>query len=164
MADGLGWVGLRDVMLEPGEYILDAETTNGAKLITPRQFNFEANITYTLMVMGGFNGKPLEFLAFETSAEISRVRFINNRVDVIDVIYRSGNDLLVENFEPQTETDWYEFPSGAVTFVATQAGAGAVSMELAALPMQLRPGRDLTIDITESNMQIIDVALRGYDG
>lgn len=163
LGNGLGWVGLRDNMLAPGEYILDAETTDGRRLVTPQQFTFEANITYTLMVMGGLNGVPLQFLAFETPQEITRVRFINSRIDVLDLHYRPGNELLISTFDPQTETDWYDFPSGAVTFVAVEPGAGPFGRELAALPWQLRPGRDLTIEITQNGMQVIDIVLRGYE-
>ncbi|MDQ7024660.1 MAG: DUF4397 domain-containing protein [Anaerolineae bacterium] len=163
LGNGLGWVDLRDNMIAPGEYILDAQTSDGRLLVTPQQFTFEANITYTLMAMGGFNGVPLQFLAFETPQELTRVRFINNRIDVLDMHYRPGNELLISTFDPQTETDWYEFPSGAVTFVAVEPNAGAFGRELAALPWQLRPGRDMTIEITQNGMQVIDIALHGYE-
>ena len=163
LGDGLGWFGVRDTLLEPGDYILDANATNGSFLVTPQQFTFEANITYTLLVMGGLNGAPLQFLTFETPQEISRVRFINSRIDVVDIHYRPGNQLLISTFDPQTETDWYEFPSGAVTFVAVAPGAGANGREIAALPWQLRPDRDVTIELTQNGMRVIETVLRGYE-
>jgi hypothetical protein len=163
LGDGLGWFGLRDNMLEPGTYTLTAETNTGSTLPAPLEYTFDANNTYTLLVMAGLHGAPLEMVMFATPQEISRVRFINNRIDVIDLHYRPGNELLIGNFDPQTETDWYEFPSGAITFVAVAPGAGARGREIAALPWQLRPDRDITIEINQNGMLVTDVVLRGYE-
>jgi hypothetical protein len=163
LGDGLGWFGLRDTLLEPGDYILDANATNGSFLVTPQQFTFNVNTTYTLLVMGGRNGAPLEFLTFSSPQEISRVRFINSRIDVVDIHYRPGNQLLISTFDPQTETDWYEFPSGAITFIAVAPGAGANGREIAALPWQLRPDRDITVELSQNGMRVIETVLRGYE-
>jgi hypothetical protein len=163
LGDGLGWFGLRDNMLEPGTYTLTAETNTGGTLPAPLEYTFDANNTYTLLVMAGLHGAPLEMVMFATPQEISRVRFINNRIDVIDLHYRPGNELLIGNFDPQTDTNWYEFPSGAITFIAVEPGAGARGRELAALPWQLRPDRDITIEINQNGMQVTEVVLRGHE-
>jgi hypothetical protein len=158
--DGLGWVGIKDSLVAPGEYILSASTQTGLALAQPAAFTFEANHTYTLFVIGDGSAAPLAFLNLPVEQDITRVRFMNTRGDRVDVHARPGNARIVEGIEPGAEGDWIELPSGAFTFIAYAPDTGPTGRELAGIALQLRPQRDVVITIGDSAMQLQSTELR----
>jgi hypothetical protein len=159
--DGLGWVGIKDSLVAPGEYVLSASTQTGLEMPQPLTTTFEANHTYTLLMIGnGTPEQPLAILMLPIPQDITRVKFINGRSDIVDVHARPGNEKIVTLLEPGAETDWIELPSGAFTFIAYAPDTGPTGRELAGIATQLRPQRDVTITIGESAMQTLSTELR----
>lgn len=158
--DGLGWVGIKDSLVAPGEYVLGVSTQTGLSMAEPVTYTFEANHTYTLFVIGDGNEAPLAFLNLPVQQDITRVRFINTRADRVDVHARPGNAKILEGIEPGVDGDWIELPSGAFTFIAYAPDTGPTGRELAGIALQLRPQRDVVITIGDSAMQLQSTELR----
>jgi hypothetical protein len=86
-------------------------------------------------------------MTLESPQDQTRVRFVNQRADAVDLHIRPGNARIIENLQPGASTDYIGLPSGAATFVAYAPGEGPRGQEKAALAEQLRPGRDLTVTL-----------------
>jgi hypothetical protein len=96
----------------------------------------------------------------ETPQDQTRVRFVNNRPDTVELYMRPGDALVIADLAPDATTDWIVVPSVATTFVAYLPGTGPTGQEQSALSTQLRPGRDLTIVLRPSGaMDIRDRTL-----
>lgn len=150
-ADGLGWAGVQDAEIEPGAYQLQindgAEETYG----DAHSFNFEADTVYTLLLIGSTASQPaVEILTLEMPQDETRVRFVNERSDSVDIHMRPGDDR-VASVDAGGTSDWFEIPSTAATFIAYAPGTGPTGQELASLAGQLRPGRDVTIVFRADN-------------
>ena len=85
---------------------------------------------------------------------------MNNSASPIEIYMRPGNERLVEILDPGAETDYVALASGAATFISYEPGTGPTGRELAALPWQLRPGRDMTIQVQQNSMSVQDISLR----
>lgn len=160
LGDRLGWVGIQDTLVAPGEYVLSASTSTGLAMPQPLTLNVEANYTYTLFVIGNGSDAPLTILNLPARQDITRVKFINGRADVVDVHARPGNDKIVTRIQPGAESDWIELPSVSFTFIAYAPDTGPTGRELAGIATQLRPQRDLVIVIGNSAMEIQSTKLR----
>lgn len=153
LGNGLGWVGIKDTMVAPGEYTLNATTQSGLALAQPITTTFAANHTYTLFMIGdGSAERPLSILNLPVREDITRVRFVNHRADTVDVHARPGNAKIVTEIASNVTTDWIELPSGSFTFLAFAPGTGPTGRQLAGIATQLRPQRDVTIIIGDGAM------------
>lgn len=156
LGNGLGWVGIKDNMLQPGTYRLQASTSNGLSLNEPVSFDFEANITYTLYVTGdGTDASPLNLLNMASPADATQVMFRNKSQVTVDLHYRPGNDLLVTNLDANAESSWSPLLSGAYTFITYAPGTGPTGQELASLATQLRPQRYMIFEIVGNRINTV---------
>lgn len=155
LGDGLGWVGVRDTLLDGGTYQLTVEAANNGQVDIATEYEFPATSTTTLLAMGrGTPEEPIRLLTLTAPQDQTRIRFINRGGSPIEILMRPGNQRLVDVLEPGAESEAFVIPSGAATFVSYAPGTGPRGQELAALPHQLRPGRDLLIGINGNRMQI----------
>jgi len=146
--DGLGWVGIKDVEVDPGDYALQVTGASGSVYTEPVAFTFAADHVYTLLIAGSKDGDPaIRLMTLESPQDQTRVRFVNQRADAVDLHIRPGNARIIENLQPGASTDYIGLPSGAATFVAYAPGEGPRGQEKAALAEQLRPGRDLSVTL-----------------
>ncbi len=156
----LGWLGIRDIDLEPGDYTLRADKPDGAAFVPDTDFTFEANQNYTIFIIGGKTGTPApQFVSLISPQDVTRVQFTNNNAAAVDVHYRPGNSKIVDALAPGATSDWIEIPSGAVTFISYVPGTGPTGQEQAALYESLKSGRDISVLIRQNgNMTVENVA------
>lgn len=155
----LGWIGMKDKMIDPGTHTLQVNS-NGEALMEPMTFEFAANTTYTLYLIGQpGSDHPVQILPIMTVQETTRVRFISTRTDAVEIHYRPAKALLVENIANGETSDWVILEAGAVTFLAYAPGTGMGGREMGGIALQLRPGRDLTITMSDNNMDVTEVTL-----
>ncbi len=102
---------------------------------------------------------PLQVLNIASPADMAYVQFINNTGSAIDIYYRPGNLLLVENLATGVETAWMGLPSDSYTFISYAPGTGPTSQELAGIAIQLRPQRYMVFDVNGSEMRQLSESL-----
>ena len=159
LADGLSWIGIQDTMLAPGTYNLQFSSENSSEPLA-QSFDFEANVTYTLYVIGrGTPELPLQVLNIASPADMAYVQFTNNSGAAIDIHYRPGNVLFVENLPTGVESAWMGLPSDSYTFISFAPGTGPTGQELAGIAIQLRPNRYMVFDVTGSEMRLVSESL-----
>jgi hypothetical protein len=144
-AEGLGWAGVQDTEVAPGTYQLQVTDGADATFGEATSFNFEADMIYTIFLTGSTSmGPEIDFLVVELPQDETRVRFVSERADAVDIHMRPGDEL-VTSIEAGAASDWFTIPSTAATFIAFAPGTGPTGQEMASLPFQLRPGRDVTV-------------------
>lgn len=145
-AEGLGWAGIQDVEIEPGTYQLQVTDGADADFTEPVAFNFEADTVYVLFLTGSTTMSPaVDFLVIEVPQDETRVQFVNERSDAVDIHMRPGDEQVTANLEAGATSEWFSIPSTAATFIAYAPGTGPTGQELASLASQLRPARDVTV-------------------
>jgi hypothetical protein len=156
LGNGLGWVGIRDNLLAAGRYTLQASTTNNASFPEALSFDFEANVTYTLYVIGrGTSEQPLRILNIVSAADTTQVLFRNNGLAAVDLHYRPSNTRLVENLAVGAESTWSSLYSGAYTFISYAPNTGPSGQELAATAVQLRPYRYMIFELVGNQINLV---------
>lgn len=154
--ENLGWLGNRDTMVDAGDYTLRVATPAGGSVIAPTLFTFESNQSYVIFVSG--SAEDAVFVETVSPYDMTRVRFINDTSEDLDIHYRPGNQKIVEVLVAGATSDWVELPSSAVTFVAYQPHTGPTGQERASFPVTLRTGRDMTISIANGQMSVEEIA------
>lgn len=143
---GLGWVGMKDADIPAGVYHLNLTSESGQAYMTAAPYEFAANTLYAVIILGGADGNPApHILAIPVPQTQTRVRFVNNRAEAVDILMRPGNAVLVSALAPGATTDYVVVPNGAVTFVAYAPTTGPTGQELSAYIGQLDPQRDVTV-------------------
>jgi hypothetical protein len=162
LANNLGWIGIQDTQLRAGSYTLQLASTDGISVANELlQFDFAADVTYTLYIIGrGTAELPLQVINIVSPADVTQVQFVNNSATAVDIHYRPSNLLLVENLEAGAESDWLELPSGDYTFITYAVGTGPTGQELEAISVQLRPARFFVFDISATDFQITYESVR----
>jgi hypothetical protein len=159
-ADALGWAGVQDTEVEPGTYQL--QVTDGAEgtFGDAQSFDFAADTIYTIFLTGSTAmGPEVDFLVIELPQDETRVQFINERSDAIDVHMRPGDELVV-SLDAGATSEWLTIPSTAATFIAFMPGTGPAGQEQASLATQLRPGRDVTIVFrADGSVEVVEEVL-----
>lgn len=160
-ARGLSYIGTQDTSATPGTYQLQILTADGNPYSDPVTLDFAANTTYTLFIIGGgTSGITAKLMVLTSIQDTTRIRFVNQRAESVALYYRPGNNLLLDNFAPGTTTDYFTLPSRSTAFIAYLAGTGPGSREQAALSVQMRPGRDVTVALNAAGrMEIIEETL-----
>jgi hypothetical protein len=145
-AEGLGWAGIQDVEIEPGTYQLQVTDGADADFTEPVSFDFEADTVYVVFLTGSTTmGPAVDYLVIEMPQDETRVQFVNERSDTIDIHLRPGDELIAGGLEAGATSEWFSIPSTAATFIAYAPGTGPTGQELASLASQLRPARDVTV-------------------
>jgi hypothetical protein len=165
-AEGLGWAGIQDVEIEPGTYQLQVTDGADATFTEPISFDFEADTVYVVFLTGSTEmGPAVDYLVIEMPQDETRVQFVNERTDTVDVHLRPGDELIAGGLEAGATSEWITIPSTAATFIAYAPGTGPTGQEIASLASQLRPGRDITVvfradgtvDVSEETLTPADV-------
>lgn len=160
LANGINWVGLKDTMLEPAEYTLNIELEDSTKIDNLITQEFKANITYTVVLIGmNTDEQPIQVVVIENPENVTRVKFVSRRSDMVDVYIMPDAIEVVDQLEPDTESDWIVLSSGALSFILFAPDSGPTSQELAGISRQLRPGRDVTIVVDDSGLNISEEAI-----
>lgn len=154
LADGLGWIGIQDSLIPAGSYSLQVSNDAGAD--ESLSFDFEANFTYTLYVVGQ---ETLEVLNIVSQADMTNVRFVNNSHSAVDIHYRPGNARLVENLANGGESEWISILSGAYTFISYAPNTGPTGQELAGIAIQLRPQRYMVFELVGAELRLVSESL-----
>lgn len=160
LGDGLGWIGIRDTLISGGEYALNVTGPGGETLVENYAVNVANNTTLTLYIIGQIGAEPaVSVLPIATPQNTTRVRFISERSDTVDIHARPGNERLIANLTSGTTTEFIELASGAWTFIAYLPDTGPTGQEQAAIPLHLRPGRDVTVIIDNGGMRVTESIL-----
>jgi len=155
----LGWVSIKDNMIDPGKHTLQVNS-GGQPLMDAMTFDFAANTTYTLYLIGQpESDHPVQILSIVTPQETTRVRFVSTRSDTVELYYRPANEKVIESIVGAATSDWITLEAGAVTFLAYAPGTGMGGRELGGIALQLRPGRDITITMSDTDMNVSDTVL-----
>ncbi len=155
-----------DMMVEPGDYTVRAVNRAQAPVSADITLTLQANTTNTLLIVGSDDNTPaVQLLNITSPQEVGRVAFTSQRNEAVSIYYRPANiqlmGLLPANASVNSDA-YITIPAGAVTFVAYAAGQGPGASELGSLPMLLRPGRDLLIQVTNEGMEVIQETLTPY--
>lgn len=160
LANGIGWVGLKDSMLDATSLTLQVELEDGTQFDSLLTQDIEANNTYTVVLTGmNTDEQPVHAVMIKSPENITRVKFISNRSDAVEIFIMPDGIEVVDQLEPDTETDWISLPSGAMSFILYSPDSGPTSQELAGISRQFRPGRDVTIIVDDSNLNISEEAI-----
>jgi hypothetical protein len=161
LAKGLGWVGVADKEIDPGTYTLNVSTVSGALQGDGLTMDFQPNTVYVLLITGGKDGNPkVSLMNIVSPRDTTRVRFINNRSEALDIHARPSNEKLIADFAPGQTSEFISLPSGAMTFIGYLPGTGPRGQEKGGVSVQLRPGHDFTISITANgSMEVIETGL-----
>lgn len=131
--------------IEPGTHNLTLTDADGNTVGESQSYTFDANTTTTLLIVGGADGTPVQVIPITSERYTNRVQFVNNGTDPVDVFTRPGGSAIVSNLAGGATSEWVDVPSGAVTFITYAPGTGPTGQELAALPIQLAPWRDVVV-------------------
>jgi hypothetical protein len=157
--NSLGWIGIKDTMVDAGSYTLEI-SADGKALMEPVSVELAEKITHTFYIIGHPDSDyPVQVLPIIVPQDMTRVRFVSSRSDEVDIHYRPTNDRIVESIAGDETSDWILLASGAATFIAYAPDTGPRGRELAALPLQLRPGRDMTITLDGQGFDMAEVTL-----
>ena len=160
LTEGLGWVGVKDIMLDPNIYTANAQLEDGTQFGNLFSQEFQANNTY-LVVLTGMNteDQPVQAFILKNPENLTRVKFVSSRSDAVEVYLMPDALEVVDQLEPNTETDWISLPSGALSFVLFAPDSGPTSQELAGISRQLGPGRDVTINVDDMGLHISEITI-----
>jgi hypothetical protein len=153
LAEGLGWLGSYDVDLVVGT---DAGTETGMLNIVvedaarqpvsePVTIPVRPFMHYTILLTSIDDPSVATPLVIPSTRDTTRVRFVNERRDPIEVLIMPAKVILVEQLNPGETSEYYLLASEAATFAAYAPGTGPNGQNLAGLPVQLEPGYDTTI-------------------
>ena len=157
--NGLGWIGIKDTMVDAGSYTLEVNA-DGEALMEPVTFELGKETTHTFYVIGHPDSDhAVRLLPIIAPQDMTRVRFVSERSDTVDIHYRPTNDRIIESIAGGATSEWIALASGAVTFIAYEPGTGPRGRELGALPLQLRPGRDMTVRLNGQGFEVNEVTL-----
>jgi len=160
LANGIGWVGLKDTMLDASTYTLHAELDDNTQIDNLLTEDIEANNTYTVILTGmNTDEQRIQATLLKTPENITRVKFISTRSDAVEIFIMPNGIEVVDQLEPDTETDWIHLPSGALSFILYAPDSDPTSQELAGISRQLRPGRDIIIVVDDSGLHISEQAI-----
>lgn len=149
---GLDWIGVFDAELTPGTYNLSVAGDDGTAMLTDTAVDLQPGSLTTLLLVGAADGsRPIEIVAFNSPADMSRVQFVNNGSAAVDIFVRPGDTQLVSSLGPGETSEWVSVPSGAVTFVTYAPGTGPTGQELGAWIGAVEPLRDLVITWNADN-------------
>jgi hypothetical protein len=158
---GLGYNGIADNDIESGTYNLALTGADGSALGESQAYTFDANTTTTLLIVGAPDGsQPIRVVPVVSPRDMNRVQFVNSGTDPVDVFIRPGDTAVVSNLAGGATSEWVDVPSGAATFITYAPGTGPTGQELAALPIQLDPARDLVVTFgADGQAELSSVAL-----
>lgn len=160
LASGIGWVGVVDIMLDATDYTVNAKLEDNTAIDNLITQGFEANNTY-LVVLTGMNTaeQPVQAIVLKNPEDTTRVKFISNRSEAVEVFNMPAGIEVVDQLEPSTETAWISIPSGALTFILYSPDSGPTSQELAVISRHLRPGKDIAIVVDDNGMQVSEESI-----
>ena len=146
LGPALGWMGIYDADMAPGTMNMNVSSAEGRVLLSDASADLTTHALNTLLLAGGADSnQPVQVVSFASPAYVSRVQFVNNGSEPLQLFRRPGNTELVTSLAPGATSDWINVPSGAVTFVAYAPGTGPTSQELGAWIGTLSPMRDQAI-------------------
>lgn len=158
---GLTYIGTQETFPAPGTYDVQIMTADNNPFSDVMTLEFEANISYTILIISGSDaGVPARLVMMQSTPDVTRVRFVSQRADSVALYYRPGNTLLLDNFAPGSTTDYFTLPSRSTAFIAYAAGTGPGGREQASISAHLRPGRDVTIALNAAGrMEVLEEVL-----
>lgn len=160
LANGIGWIGHKDSMITPDQHNLTLTLDDGTVFENIITSEFSAHTTYFVLLIGmNTEQQPIKALMTEDRENTTRVKFVSQRSNAIDVFIMPQSTELVNEMQPDAETEWIELPSGAITFILFEPDTGPTGQEIAGISRQLRPGRDVTILINDNGLSIQDEAV-----
>ena len=156
LGTSLPYLGVADVDVDAGTSDLTVQNAAGETVAT-QNAEFEADSIYVALITADAAGTSTASVnVIEIPQETTRVKVINNADAAFDILLNrsEGQEAFAMNLASGASSDFVEIPSGAATFLIKSVGSGAEGQELAAAPVQLRPGRDVTLTIQGSGSQI----------
>lgn len=145
---GMGWFGVVDSERVPGDYALNVTSADGTTLVADVPVTLWGGALTTLMIMGSTDGsQPVQLISFSSPGNVSRVQFVNNYSEMLQVFMIPGNVEIVPSLAIGATSEWVTLPSGAVTFVTYIAGAGPTSQQQISWIGRVLPMRDLVITL-----------------
>lgn len=140
-----------DSDVAPGPYNFETKDDTGRLTTNPLSLTLEADKVYTLVLVGGAGGNPpISIIPIISDQETTRVQIINKSGSAFDVYVKGEAQPLVAGVTDGQSTDFIGLPSRAVTLVLHKPGSGAAGKEMGALELQLHPGRDTVITLSNA--------------
>jgi hypothetical protein len=153
LAEGLDWLGTADLDLTVGTQpsneagtvnmtVVDAE---GNSVSEPVSLPLQPFMQYSILLASTSDPSVVTPIVITSPRDTTRVRFVSERQEAIEVLLMPAEQMLVEQLDPGTESEYFILPSEAATFAAYAPGTGPTGQNLAGLPVQLEPGYDITV-------------------
>lgn len=148
----LNWADMFDADMKAGTYNLNVTTKDEKALLTDAPVDLRAGALTTVLLAGNADGTtPVQFITFDSPADVSRIQFVNNSSAPIQIFVRPSDTELVSSLAAGETSDWVTVPSGSVTFVAYAPGTGPSGQELGSWIGTVQPMRDITVSFTKDN-------------
>lgn len=153
LAEGLGWLGSYDLDLvvgtdagtEAGMLNIVIEDASRRVVSNPVSVPIKPFMHYTVLLASTNDPAVVTPLVIPSTRDTTRVRFVNERQDPIEVLMMPAEIVLFQQLDPGTTSEYFILPSEAATFAAYAPGTGPNGQNLAGLPVQLEPGYDTTV-------------------
>ncbi|MCC7446114.1 MAG: DUF4397 domain-containing protein [Anaerolineae bacterium] len=151
LGQSLAYLKIADMDMTPGTYDFSVTTDAGQNVVSQNGLKLDADKVYTLLITGSTDGQPpVKLLVVTSDQDTTRVKIVNSGGKPVD-IYLKGNDQpIAAGLAANANMDFVAVPSGAATLVIRDAGSAPGDKERGALETQLRPGRDVTLTLTDT--------------
>lgn len=159
IAGDIGYIGLTDTEVVPVTTDLTVTAPDGSIVYQQDGIQFYADMHYAIVLYGDAeNLQSVAAMVIATPQETTRVQITNNADRAIDVYLRAEDETpFLTNLQPGTTTEFSNLPSRAYTFIVKEIGTGLDGQELAALPFQFYPARDVVLEITGSDPLVFNL-------
>ncbi|MHB8629202.1 MAG: hypothetical protein ACYDBJ_20480 [Aggregatilineales bacterium] len=140
-----------DTDLAPGVYDFEVKDSSGKTVATLPGVKLEADKVYVMLILGGAAGNPpVKLIPIVSDEESTRVQFVNQSNSALDVYVKGETKPFVTGLANGASTPLTALPSDSVTFVARNSGGSVSDKEVAFVALQLYPGRDTVITISNA--------------
>jgi len=151
LGQSLAYLKIADMDMAPGTYDFTVTTDAGQNVVSQNGVKLDADKVYTMIITGSADGQtPVKLLVVVSDQDTTRVKIINNGGKPVDVYLKGNDQPLAAGLAANATMDFVGVPSGAATFVIRDAGSAPSDQERGALETQLRPGRDVTLTLTDA--------------
>jgi hypothetical protein len=156
LAQNTAYITVADAEVEPGDAEIVVQTAGG-ETRAEIDVALAADTVYVLVITGGPEGTPAAAVTvIEVPQDTTRVRIVNEADAPFDIVQTDGasEKQFAAQLAPGATSEFIDVPSDTVSFLVKRPGAGTANAVSASIPVELRPGRDVTLTIRGSGERV----------